>query len=98
MKIELKPFQETATRDVLTKLGKARQSVSDNECEAIILSAPTGSGKTITVAAVIDQTFGGGMASQRGQTLYSCGSPLARTESAEPKQTSQPALSPITHG
>jgi type III restriction enzyme len=60
MKIELKPFQETATRDVLTKLGKARQSVSDNECEAIVLSAPTGSGKTITVAAVIDQTFGGG--------------------------------------
>lgn len=60
MKIELKPFQETANRDVLTKLGKARQSVSDNECEAIVLSAPTGSGKTITVAAVIDQTFGGG--------------------------------------
>lgn len=60
MKLELKRFQEIATRDVLTKLGKARQSVSDNECEAIVLSAPTGSGKTITVAAVIDQTFGGG--------------------------------------
>lgn len=60
MKVELKPFQDTAARDVLTKLGKARQSVSDNECEAIVLSAPTGSGKTITVASVIDQTFGGG--------------------------------------
>ena len=60
MQIELKSFQETASRDVLTKLGKARQSVRDNECEAIVLSAPTGSGKTITVAAVIDQTFGGG--------------------------------------
>ena len=27
--------------------------------QAIVLSAPTGSGKTITVAAVIDWTFGG---------------------------------------
>jgi len=60
MKVELKPFQEIAAREILTKLGKARLSVSDNECEAIVLSAPTGSGKTITIAAVIDQTFGGG--------------------------------------
>lgn len=60
MKIELKPFQSTAARDVLAKLGKARQSIFDNECEAIVLSAPTGSGKTITVASVIEQTFVGG--------------------------------------
>src|SRR3990167_1474151 len=60
MKVELKTFQEIATRDVLTKLDKARQGVGDGDLEAIVLSAPTGSGKTITVAAVIDQTFGGG--------------------------------------
>lgn len=60
MKVELKPFQETATRDVLTKLDKARQGVVDGDLEAIVLSAPTGSGKTVTIAAVIDQTFGGG--------------------------------------
>ena len=59
MKVELKSFQETATRDVLTKLDKARKGVGDGDLEAIVLSAPTGSGKTITIAAVIDQTFGG---------------------------------------
>src|SRR6266581_45588 len=60
MKVELKPFQGTATRDVLAKLDKARQGVIDGDLEAIVLSAPTGSGKTVTIAAVIDQTFGGG--------------------------------------
>src|SRR5580765_7918182 len=60
MKLELKPFQETAARDIITKLDKARQSVSEGDLEAIILSAPTGSGKTITLAEVIDLTYGGG--------------------------------------
>ena len=59
MKIELKDFQTTSARGILTKLCQARQSVSNGELEAIVLSAPTGSGKTITVAAVIDWTFGG---------------------------------------
>jgi type III restriction enzyme len=60
MKIELKPFQETAARDIISKLDKARKSVAEGELEAIILSAPTGSGKTITVPQIIDLTFGGG--------------------------------------
>ena len=60
MKLELKTFQEIASLDILTKLNKARQSVAEGDLEAIVLSAPTGSGKTITVASVIDQTFGGG--------------------------------------
>lgn len=60
MKLELKTFQEIASLDILLKLNKARQSVADGDLEAIVLSAPTGSGKTITVASVIDQTFGGG--------------------------------------
>ena len=60
MKLELKHFQEAAARDLLTKLDKARQSVRDGDLEAIILSAPTGSGKTITLAEVIDLTYGGG--------------------------------------
>lgn len=60
MKLELKAFQEVAAFDILMKLDKARQSVIDGDLEAIVLSAPTGSGKTITVASVIDQTFGGG--------------------------------------
>lgn len=59
MKFELKDFQVTSARSILTKLGQARESVAQNELEAIVLSAPTGSGKTITVAAVIDWMFGG---------------------------------------
>lgn len=46
--------------DIIAKLDKARQSVSGGDLEAIILSAPTGSGKTITLAQVIDLTLGGG--------------------------------------
>jgi type III restriction enzyme len=60
MKIELKPFQESATRTVLDELAEARVSVAKGKLQAVVLSAPTGSGKTIAVAAVIDQTFGGG--------------------------------------
>jgi type III restriction enzyme len=60
MKIDLKTFQEIATRDVLDELADARESVIKNKLQAVVLSAPTGSGKTITVASVIDQIFGGG--------------------------------------
>jgi type III restriction enzyme len=59
MRYELKDFQIESARSILTKFGQARPGVGDGELEAIILSAPTGSGKTITVAAVIDWTFGG---------------------------------------
>jgi len=60
MKIELKPFQEIAAREIITKLNKAREDVKSGDFEAIILAAPTGSGKTITLAQMIDYTFGGG--------------------------------------
>lgn len=60
MKLELKPFQETAARDIMAKLDRARDSVAGGDLEAIILAAPTGSGKTITLAQVIDYTLGGG--------------------------------------
>jgi type III restriction enzyme len=60
MKVELKTFQSIAARTVLEELAEARESVSRGKVQAVVLSAPTGSGKTITVASVIDQTFGGG--------------------------------------
>lgn len=59
MKVELKHFQEITTQTVLEELAEARGSVAKGKLQAVILSAPTGSGKTITVASVIDQTFGG---------------------------------------
>jgi type III restriction enzyme len=60
MKVELKPFQETASRSVLDELAEARTSVARGKLQAVVLSAPTGSGKTITVASVVDQLLGGG--------------------------------------
>ncbi|NVO12399.1 MAG: DEAD/DEAH box helicase family protein [Rhodoplanes sp.] len=59
MRYELKTFQTEAARSILNKLAQARPGVTEGELEAITLSAPTGSGKTITVAAVIDWLFGG---------------------------------------
>jgi type III restriction enzyme len=59
MKFELKSFQETAARSILEELTEARESISRGKVQAVVLSAPTGSGKTITLASVIDQTFGG---------------------------------------
>ena len=60
MKLELKPFQEIAVRDIISQLDEARGSAAKGRPQAVILSAPTGSGKTITLAQVIDLTFGGG--------------------------------------
>lgn len=59
MKIELKDFQVTSARSILSKLDSARSDLRNGEPQAIVLSAPTGSGKTITVAAVIDWMLGG---------------------------------------
>jgi type III restriction enzyme len=60
MKLELKQFQELAARDIIAELDEARRSVAKGKPQAVILSAPTGSGKTITLAQVMDLTFGGG--------------------------------------
>ncbi len=59
MKFELKDFQTTSARAILDELDEARVAASKGKLQAVVLSAPTGSGKTITVAAVIDWTFGG---------------------------------------
>lgn len=59
MKFELKDFQTTSARSTLDELDEARVAASKGKLQAVVLSAPTGSGKTITVAAVIDWTFGG---------------------------------------
>src|SRR5947207_1924891 len=59
MKLELKPFQENAARDIIAELDDSREAVGRNKLQAVILSAPTGSGKTITLARVIDLMLGG---------------------------------------
>lgn len=71
MKLELKSFQETAAREILSELDEARSSVAKGKVQAVVLAAPTGSGKTITLAQVIDYTFGGGDGiSARSNTVF----------------------------
>ncbi len=59
MKYELKDFQKTAVRDLLLKLRLAREMARSGSAQAIILSSPTGSGKTVTLAALMEKIVKG---------------------------------------
>lgn len=60
MKFELKEYQEVAAGQVLTGLRKGNaEYVADREYTAVSLSAPTGSGKTVIAAAVIERVLFG---------------------------------------
>lgn len=61
MSFTLKDYQETAFRDVAKALRKATRDHSEDPEErfAVTLSAPTGAGKTVIAAAVIDALFNG---------------------------------------
>jgi len=54
VKIELKEFQQTAAVQMLNRLESARRDVLRGEPQAMILSSPTGSGKTVTVTALME--------------------------------------------
>ena len=62
MQIELFEFQEIAAKEVLRNLRSAQREVLESEGEAtqaIILSAPTGAGKTVIMSKVIETILGG---------------------------------------
>ena len=60
MKFTLKDYQEDAVAEVLNRLGRARRRWrSDRELQAFSLTAPTGAGKTIMAAAVLEALFHG---------------------------------------
>lgn len=60
MKFTLKDYQEDAVDDVLHTLERARTSWQrDGEETSIALTAPTGAGKTVMAAAVIESLFYG---------------------------------------
>lgn len=60
MKFELKDFQTNATRSLLDRMLKARDCYyRDRSTASCCLAAPTGSGKTIMVAAAIEALFNG---------------------------------------
>lgn len=60
MKFELKDYQEEAAGKVLRNLRKGSAEYDhDHTYTAVSLSAPTGAGKTVIAAAVIERTFFG---------------------------------------
>ncbi len=60
MKFELKDYQEEAATKVLRNFRKAsREYVDDGTYTAVSLSAPTGAGKTVIAAAVIERILFG---------------------------------------
>lgn len=60
MKFELKDYQEEAAAKVLTGLRKgSAEYAADGEHTAVSLSAPTGAGKTVIAAAVIERMLFG---------------------------------------
>lgn len=60
MKFGLKDFQITATRALLDKMLKARDAYyRDGDTASCCLASPTGSGKTIMVAAAVEALFNG---------------------------------------
>ena len=60
MKFELKDFQVKATRSLLDRMQKARDSYyRDGDPASCCLAAPTGAGKTIMVAAAVEALFNG---------------------------------------
>lgn len=59
MKIPLKPFQENVIPNLMRLVRRAREDAQAGMHQAIILSSPTGSGKTITLAALLESIVKG---------------------------------------
>lgn len=60
MKLELKDFQEIAVNQLIAKLKPAKREVAEGgDHQAVILAAPTGSGKTVITAALIEEILTG---------------------------------------
>ena len=59
MKIELKPFQEQAAQEIREHIESAWSDIRRGHAQAIVLSSPTGSGKTATITAVMERLYQG---------------------------------------
>lgn len=59
MNIDLKSFQDTAAKELLTEVEFARREIVRNKQQAIVLSSPTGSGKTVIVTQLLEWIWKG---------------------------------------
>ncbi|MEW4278910.1 DEAD/DEAH box helicase [Priestia megaterium] len=60
MNIELKEFQKESTAELLNRVARAKRNVrEDEEMQAVLLSAPTGSGKTVMLAKLVEDILTG---------------------------------------
>jgi len=59
MRLELKPFQELAVEAMGRRAGAARAEAVTGEGQALVLSAPTGSGKTVIATAWMESIVRG---------------------------------------
>ena len=59
MKLELKAFQEVAVEDIATKVRQAAGISGPTSPQAVVLSAPTGAGKTVIATCLIERILEG---------------------------------------
>jgi type III restriction enzyme len=59
VRFELKDFQTKAVADLIAECRSARREVLDNRPQAIVLSSPTGSGKTVIVTDLLEKLWSG---------------------------------------
>ena len=87
MKFELKEFQIGRCGELLEELAAARDEYDRrNKNQAIVFSSPTGSGKTITMAAVLESLFRGAEghpARPYSRVLWISDSPELNTQSRD---------------
>jgi type III restriction enzyme len=84
MQFELKDFQVTAADMLMDKLVTARFGVSRKQPQAVVLSSPTGSGKTVIITEMIERVLrghNGTAGDQKAVFLWLSDSPELNTQS-----------------
>ncbi len=59
MKLELMDFQNNAVDTLIKRLKQAKRDLEDGDPQAVILSSPTGSGKTVITTALMEEILEG---------------------------------------